>query len=812
MWSDLVLSLRRMRRRPGMWLIVVLNLTIGLTGVIAAFSVVRAVLLRQLPYPNPDRLVLIWEDNSKRGVGLTPNSALNMHDVLAATHAFESAGLLNDVTVTFYGKTEAEPIKVYLVTSGALAVANTQPLLGRVLTAHDDEPGTPRVVVLSYGFWQRRFGGDPSIVGREIILNGETQTVVGVMPKGFTLPPTFRTVLIGTNLLFPEPTLWVSMKANELPPLRRTRQFMTLARLVPGVTVEQVQSELSVIGHRLATDYPDVDMGLDYRIVPLSQQVFGTVRPVLIVVFVVALLVLILSMANAIHILLVDLSYRLSELALRAALGATTMAIVRQLAIANLTACVMSTALALLAARVIVSLVSQASDAGVARLSESAIDGPVILFTAALALVVAFATTILTVRQVIGREIAGIVRNALSGGGALRRVLLVTHVATVIAVMAVAGTLARSWWRLSAVDSGVRSDGVVVLEFILPASRYDTPARRIDFQRQMLTAVAGAGLQPAATADFYPYSDYAMLANVTVDKRVPKDAYDEPKAQTRGVSPDYFQVLGIPLLSGRLFDARDDGREPVAVLSDAFVRRFGDGHEMLGRRIKISTVDPALWVTVIGIVGSTHGAGLSLPAQPEILFPYGMSSKRATLNVLVHSTQPRGALLAALHDAVQRVDGQLQPTVSDMADHVAKSIGRSRLYGSVFGILATLAILLGASGIYGAQSLLVSRKSRDIGVRLCLGAEPDEIVRALLVRFAYTACIGVAVGVAAAVIAQRQLADALYGVTAPDWLTIAASATLVIALGIAATYWPARQACRQPLRALLTDVEMRASG
>jgi putative ABC transport system permease protein len=685
-------------------------------------------------------------------------------------------------------------------------------LLGRLLTAHDDQAGTPRVVVLSYGFWQRRFGGDPSIVGREIILSGETQTVVGVMPRGFTLPPTFRTVLIGSNLLFPEPTMWVSMKADELPPLRRTRQFMTLARLVPGATVEQVQSELSVIGHRLATDYPDVDMGLDYRVVPLSQQVFGTVRPVLVVVFVVAMLVLFLSMANVVHILLVDLSHRLSELALRAALGATTLAIIRQLALANLMACVISTAMALLGARVIVFLVSNASEAGVARLSEAAIDGPVLLFTAGLALVVAAATTTLTVRQVIGRDIAGVVRDALSGGGALRRVLLVTHIATVIAVMAVAGTLTRSWWRLSSVNPGIRSDGVVVLEFILPASRYDTPARRMDFQRQLLTATGSAGLQPAATADFYPYSDYAMLANITVEKRVPKDAYDEPKAQSRGVSQEYFQVLGIPLISGRLFDARDDGREPVAVLSEAFVRRFGDGHEMLGRRIKISTIDPTLWVTVVGIVGSTHGAGLSLPAQPEVLYPYGMSSKRATLNMLVHSTQPRGALLATLRDAVRRVDSQVQPTVSDMADHVSKSIGRSRLYGSVFGILAALAIILGASGIYGAQSLLVSRKSRDIGVRLCLGAEPDAIVRALLMRFAYTALIGVAVGIAAAVVAQRQLADALYGVNAPDWLTIAGSAILVIAMGILATYWPARRACRQPLRALLADVTVRASG
>src|SRR6266542_1730456 len=231
MWSDLVLSLRRMRRHPGMWLIVVLNLTIGLAGVIAAFSVVRAVLLRQLPYPDPDQLVLIWEDNSKRGVGLTPNSALNIRDVQAGTQSFQSVGLLSDVTVTFYGKADAEPIKVYRVTSGALAAANVQPLLGRVLTSHDDEPGTPRVVVLSYGFWQRRFGGDPSIVGREIILSGDPQTVVGVMPQGFTLPPTFRTTLVGTNLLFPEPTLWMSIKANELPPLRRVRQFMTLARL-----------------------------------------------------------------------------------------------------------------------------------------------------------------------------------------------------------------------------------------------------------------------------------------------------------------------------------------------------------------------------------------------------------------------------------------------------------------------------------------------------------------------------------------------------------------------------------------------------
>jgi putative ABC transport system permease protein len=816
MWSDLVLSLRRMRRHPGMWLVVVLNLTIGLSGVIAAFSVVRAVLLRQLPYPDSHQLVLVWEDNSKRGVGLTPNSALNIKDVKATTTSFQKMGFLSEDTVTLYAKADAEPIKAYRVSPDVFAVTNVQPQLGRVLTQSDEEPGTPKVTVLSYGFWQRRFGGDPSIVGREITLSGDSHTVVGVMPKGFGLPPTFRATLIGTNITFHDSELWLPIKTNELPPLRRVRSYMTLARLTPNATPEQAQNELHVVGGRLATDYPDVDMGLDYRVVPLSQQVLGNVRPVLIVLFVVAVLVLLLSIANAVHILLVDLSYRLSELALRSALGATPLAMIRQLAIANLAACAVATAAALVCAQIIVTLVTQASDAGVARLSESAIDGPVVLFTAGLAIVVACATTMLTVRHVVGQQIAGVVREALSGGGALRRILLVTHVAIVIVVLAVAAALTRSWWQLSAVTPGIRADGVTVLQFMLPQSRYDTPPRRIEFQRRLLAEVqgasAGAGVQAAAMTDYFPFGDDTLLSNITVDKRVPKDAYDEPKAFARAVSPSYFQVLAIPLISGRLFDDHDDVQQPVAVVSEAFVRRYGDGHDIIGRRIKVSVVDPALWVTIVGIVGWTHGAGLSLPPQPEVLYPYGLRGKRANINLLVYSTQPRGAVLGALGDAIRRVDDQLKPTVTAMEDHVSKAMGRSRLYGRVFGILAALAMILGVSGIYGAQSLLVSRKSRDIGVRLCLGAEPDQVIRALLVRFVYTGLAGVVLGIALAALGERQLAEVLYGINAPDWLTIGGSALLVIAMGAAATYLPARRACRQPLRALLDDVTVRASG
>ncbi len=823
MWSDLMLSLRRMRRHPGMWLIVVLNLTIGLSGVIASFAVVRAVLLRQLPYPDADRLVLIWEDNSKRGVGLTPNSAMNITDVKAGTTAFQKIGLLSEETVTLYAAAEAEPIKVYRVSPDVFSVINVQPQLGRALNAQDEDPATPKVVVLSYGIWQRRFGGDPSIVGREITLSGDPHTVVGIMPKSFGLPPTFRATLIGSSVVFHDAELWLPLKTNELPPLRRVRMYMTLARLTPSATLDQAQNELHVVGARLAKDYADVDMGLDYRVVSLSQQVLGAVRPVLVALFVVALLVLVLSTANAVHILLVDLSYRLSELALRSALGATPLATIRQLAIANLTACAVSTVAALVFAQMIIALVAQASDAGVARLSESSIDSVVVLFTIGVAAIVAVATTMVTVRQVVGQRIAGVVRESLAGDGALRRVLLVTHVAIVVAVLAVAAALTRSWQQLSEVTPGIRSEGVTVLQFMLPQSRYDTPARRIEFQQRLLNEIDSggqgqqitAGTITAATTDFFPFGDDTFLSNVAVEGRVPKDVYDEPKAFSRAVSPGYTQVLGIPLISGRFFENRDDVRQPppIAVVSEAFVRRYGDGRDsagIIGHRIKVNAVDPALWLTIVGVIGSTHGAGLNLPAQPEVLVPYGLRGKRANVALLVYSAQQPP--LNAVSGALQRVDPQLKPTVTTMEDQVSKSIGRSRLYGRIFGMLAAIALILGLSGIYGAQSLLVSRRSRDIGVRLCLGAETDQVIRTLLTRFVYTGLIGIILGIAGAAYAERQLAEVLYGIEAPDWLTIGGSALLVIALGVAATYLPARRACRQPLRALLDDVTMRASG
>ncbi len=476
----------------------------------------------------------------------------------------------------------------------------------------------------------------------------------------------------------------------------------------------------------------------------------------------------------------------------------------------------MSTVAALVFAQIIVALVAQASDAGVARLSESSIDGTVVLFTIGISAIVAAATTMVTVRQVVGQRIAGVVRESLAGDSALRRILLVTHVAIVVAVLAVAAGLTRSWQQLSEVTPGIRSEGVTVLQFMLPQSRYDTPARRIEFQQRLLHEIESGG-QPitTATTDFFPFGDDTFLSNVTVEGRVPKDVYDEPKAFSRAVSPGYTQVLGIPLISGRFFENHDDVRQPppIAVVSDAFVRRYGDGRDsgsIIGHRIKVNAVDPALWLTIVGVIGSTHGAGLNLPAQPEVLVPYGLRGKRANVALLVYS--PQQPPLNTVNGALQRVDPQLKPTVTAMEDQVSNSMGRSRLYSRVFGVLAAIALILGLSGIYGAQSLLVSRRSRDIGVRLCLGAETDQVIRTLLTRFVYTGLIGIILGIAGAAYAERQLAEVLYGIDAPDWLTIGGSALLVIALGVAATYLPARRACRQPLRTLLDDVTMRASG
>ena len=799
MWLNLVHTLRHVRRRPVLTAVGIVSLAVGIGCALACASVVNAVLFRAFPYAEPDRLVLVWENNAKRGVGLTPASLLNYRDLKAAATTFEDLGAFTDALVSVDGPDGSARAVAYRTTAGLLDQARVPPLLGRLFTPAEDTPGAPDVVVLSHGVWQRRFGADPDVVGRVIRLTGVPHTVIGVMPRGFLLPPIFAVRLVGTDVVIKEADFWVPIKLDGLPQRRDARSLFVLGRLKAGRSVEENQAEASIIARRLASDYAVDDFGMDFTVVPLEQQVLTNVRTLLVLLLFVGALVLIIAATNAAHLLLADALTMTGETAVRSALGASTWRLASGQGTLSVVWCALATCGALLVAAAIEAPIAAYTKGSVPRLSDVKLDGTVGALALTLGVALAFAISLLPI--VYARK-TGSARSASStpapvGMPRWRRVFVVLQLALAIVVLSTAALLFRSAGALARVNPGFVTDGVSVFEIMLPDSRYGSPARRIEFQRRLLELVADVpGRQAAAAVDYLPFAGATAMINFTIEHHVAADATARPRAALRAVTASYFDVLSIPAIDGRRFIPGDEGAEAgVAIVNDAFVRRYAAGQTALGRRIKRGEANSqALWMTIVGVVGSARGAGLGVDPQPEVFIPYVKGGTRSTLSLIIKAPVPPRALAPAIVDRLHRADPALSPTtITDMGELVARAVGQPVFYARLFGVLAGVAVVLSLAGIYGVAVLGVSARSTEIAIRRCLGAQPGDIVRLVLRETAIAVGPAVAAGAWGAWILQRRMAAFVYGVASTDWLVITASALALSALALGAVYVSVRK-------------------
>ena len=794
--QDLKFSIRMLAKNPGFAAIAVLTLALGIGANTAIFSVVNAILLRPLPYKDAGQLVQIWETNPQRGFPEFPASPPNFFDWRDQNRSFSQIAAIqyDDYNLTGAGA----PMRVVGidVSPNIFALLGAKPALGRVFTETEDSPNNPQVVIIGHSLWQTRFGSDTSIIGRTIVLDAKSYTVVGVMPAAFRYPDDGTQVW--TPLILPED----SKKA------RGAHWLSVVARLKPGVSFDQAQAEMKAIAGRLEQQYPASNSGWSVFLRPLRKEVIGDIQTALLVLLGAVGLVLLIACSNVANLQLARTSARRREMAIRAALGAGRRRIVRQLITESLLLAVVGSVLGLLLAWWGTAALLKLDTAGVPRQCEIGIDGSVLLFTAALAFITSLLFGLVPAMQFASLDLISALKEGTgtcgSAAGRFRQILVVSEVALALVLLVGGGLLVRSFTRLLNVFPGFNPENVLTFRVQLPDAKYPKKEDNQAFFRELLAGVqAVPGVDSAGATSILPLSNDASILQFHPEGQTPDPGTKPTSAQYRVVSTDYFHAMVIPLLRGRVFTAADtNDSQPVALINQAMARLFWPNSDPIGQRIVVSDRQPAAR-EIVGIVGDVRQLALDHAPAPEMyvsLFQKGSGSA----SVVVRSKMAPLSLTSAVTEQVHSLDKDLPVQgVLSMEEVVGTSVGSRRFSAYLFTLFSLLALVLATVGIYGVMSYNVAQGTRDIGIRMAIGARPLDVLRLVLGAGMRQVLLGAAIGIVGALLLTRFLASLLYGVTARDPVTFAAVIILFAAVALAACYIPARRAMRvDPMIAL----------
>jgi putative ABC transport system permease protein len=792
MRQDLHYALRRLLKAPGFALVAVATLALGIGANSAIFSVVHGVLLKPLPYPNPERLVGVYHVyNGSREVMSGPNFT----DLARAATSIESMAAISTTRMILTGQGEPLRLPVAEVSASLFNVLGARPALGRTFAADENTPGRTGVVILSYALWQQNFGGDPGVVGRRIDLDAVPHEIVGVMPRGFAFPA-------GRQAWVP-----VEYDENFVSKQRSSWYLSVIARLKPGVTPQQSAAEVEALGRRLARQYPDANAEIGMTTYPLLEAMVGDLRRSVFVLLGAVGFVLLIACTNVANLLLSRAAARGPEMAVRTALGAGRGRLVRQLLTEAVLLSLLGAGVGILLAEWGVALLIQFKPAGVPRLDNVTVDAPVILFTIAIALVTgilfglvpAFAAT---------RELSDALKEGGRGavtvrsGARVRGSLIVAELALAVMLLAGAGLLMRSFARLESVDPGFNPEQTLTFELTLPGVRYAEDDRRIALFDSLLPKLRSLpGVRSAEAAMALPLSGTNFNISFTVAGRPPVPPAQEPAMEVRVTTPGYFTSLGIPLLRGRLFSETDRGSTPpVVLITESAARQYFPNDDPIGKTINLGwgrgKGKRRAGGAVIGIVGDIKDTGLNAPGPPEIFMPYRQWPV-SSMNIVLKTAAPPASLAAAVKSDVYAVDPNLPVSnVRTLEDVVAESISQPRFYMVLLTIFAAIALALAAIGIFGVLSYAVSQRTREIGIRMALGAQGGSVIGLIVRQAMLLALCGVALGIAGALFLSQTLRKMLFNVEPTDPLTFAAVAVLLAAVALLASYLPARRATR----------------
>jgi putative ABC transport system permease protein len=794
--QDVRYALRTMGKAPGFTAVVVLTLALGVAANTAIFSVVNALLLRPLPYPDSNRLVMVWQDLRARGGPIdewaTPG---NYVDWRADTRVFEGLAAMQRWAASISGDgLQASPLVGEQVTASYFDVLGVAPALGRTFTSQEDVPNAPRVAIISHDLWTSRFGGDPSVIGRTAMLSGEPHEIVGVMPAGFRPG------------VLPNAVVWRPLRLNVAQPARGLVVLRVVARLRNGLSMPQAASALSALAQQLEREHPDANRAAGIYVVRLQDRVVGDVRPALLVLLGAVAFVLLIACVNVANLLLARASRRSREMAVRIALGAGRGRVVRQLLTESLLLAAIGGVAGIVLAQWAVSGLLAMAPPALPRMDGVRLDGTVLLFVLALIVVTGILFGLAPAWHASRGDVTPALNEGARGstagtGHRTRRLLIVSEVALALMLLVGGGLLLRTFVELQHVNLGIDPSHVLTGTVQPPRARYDTPEKGVAlYDRLLEKAAALPGVRIAALSSIVPLSGGDSDMGFAIEGRPPADNPDqEPVTWYRLVSADYFRAMGITIRSGRGFTPHQ--AEPTVLINETLARRYWPGTNPIGKRVKFSREGP--WFTITGTVNDVKVRGAQAENRAEMYVPYWHLPEAGISLVLKASVDPE-SLAGPMREMVRQIDPDLPVSgIASMDTLVADSVAEPRFFASLVGVFAVLALALAAVGIYGVMSYLVAQRTGEIGVRLALGAAEKQIFRLVLGDSLRLTAIGVAVGIAGALAIGRMLRQLLFGVTAADPLTFALTVAVLTAVAVAATYVPARRAMRtDPIGAL----------
>ena len=817
--QDLRFSLRTLARRPAFTGVAVLTLALGIGANTALFTVVEAVLLRRLPFREPERLVMAWCSNPvlAQAAGLPdrlPVAPAMFYDWQRQSRSFDKLAFFMPDRMALTGQGEPELLGVVRVSGDFFAVLGAPAQAGRTLQPGDDEQGKATTVVLSHKLWQRRFGGDPKVIGKDVRLGGRPVTVAGVMPAGFAFP---RGAEMPSGFGFAaEPEAWVPLALS--PEDRQSRDnhsYAAIGRLRPGVSLVAARTEMAGLSDRLEQANV-LDKGWRAKLMPLREQLVGDVRPALLVLFGAVGVVLLIACVNVTNLLLAQAASRQKEVAIRTALGAARGRMARQLLTESLVLAMAGGALGLLGAFWTLRAFAARLPPGLGVPADLELSFPVLLFTLGLMLLTGLAAGLAPTFHMTRPDLAGALRDGTregagtSLGRSTRGALVVMETACAVLLVVGAGLLVRSFLRLTAVDPGFQPRGALAFHLILPASKYDSSARLIGFFDGLVDRLrALPGVKAVGTVSSLPLRGDENIVFVFAEGRPLPEPGKEPLADRRSATAGYYQALGIPVLQGRVFDSRDAAKAPaVAVIDEVMARTYWPGTPALGKRFNLLRPQEGepRWITVVGVVRNVRHSGLRIEPRPQFYLPLAQSP-RSEMSLVIRSDGDPQNLFGDVRRAVHAADPD-QPIekLATMEQVVAGSVAGQRFNMALLGAFAALALALAAVGIYGVTAWSVAHRTRELGLRMALGARRGTVLWMILKEAGILAGIGLFAGLALALGATRLMSSLLFGVPATDPATFAAVACGLAAVSLAAAWLPGRRATRvDPMVALRAE-------
>jgi putative ABC transport system permease protein len=797
--QDVSYAVRRLVANPGFTLVALVTLALGIGANTAIFSIASGVLLQPPPFEDPGRLVMVWNDNARISEKHDWHSYPNYVDYRDLSTVFSGLAAFNAGGWTLTGDGDPERVPGCYATANLFDVLGVRPLYGRTFTREEDLGGARNVVIVSYGFWQRHFGGRPDALGRSIMLTGLSRTIVGIMPRGFAFPEG-------------KTELWVPIPATDYRPQRSAMWLQVVGRLKPGVTVARAQEDVERVNADIRTRVPQ-QAGYGVFVESYADHVVGTVRPAILILLGAVACVLLIACTNVANLLLARGATREREIALRAAIGAGRGRLVRQLLTESLVLAVLGGiaggALGWWCLHVLLGM----APPDLPRIQEIGIDGRVLAFTAVASMLTGIAfgmvPALQTARTDPGAALKEGARGSSAGGVWIRRALVVAEVALAVVLLVGAGLMIRSYLTLQRVDLGFRTDRVLTAEVLLQGARYNDSAPVIDFYHQLTTRLDGLpGVQGAAAIGTIFLTATPASTNFSIEGRPDFRPEESVEIPYDGITPDYFSVMNIPLLDGRTFSAADTAQSPpVVIINETMAKRFWPGENPIGRRMKYGRLnDGSPWMTIVGIVADTRRTGYDAVVRPETYLPHPQNGD-TTMTIVVRTTGDPASVAPELKSIVKSLDPQVVVQhVQPLETVVSEMTAQRRLNTILLSGFAVVATALALVGLYGVMAYSVQQRTRELGVRLALGATGANVVQLVLKEGLQLVAIGLAVGLAAAFASSSLLSKILYHVKPTDPATLASIAVMTVIVSSIACAVPALRAWRvDPVTALRAE-------